>query len=86
MLMVAQRYRWIFIDREAGEIMRLVASVCLSVYIYVYVCVCISELSCLILKKHHKVVISGSIQNGWVFKMLAVLTGCAIALDHAFNF
>ncbi len=29
----------IIIDREAGEIMRLVASVCLSVYIYVCVCV-----------------------------------------------
>ncbi len=37
------------------------------------------------LKKHHKVVIFRSIQNSWVFKMVAVSTGCAIAVDNAFN-
>ena len=37
------------------------------------------------LKKHHKVVICRSIQNGWVFKMVAVSTGWAIAVDNAFN-
>ena len=31
------------------------------------------------------VLISRSIQNGWAFKMVAVSTGCAIAVDHAFN-
>ena len=24
-------------------------------------------------------------QNGWAFKMVVVSTGCAIAVDHAFN-
>ncbi len=30
--------------------------------------------------------ISRSIQNGWAFKIVIVSTGCAIAVDHAFNF
>ena len=29
--------------------------------------------------------ISRSIQNGWAFKMVAVSTGCAIAVDYAFK-
>ena len=37
------------------------------------------------LKRHHRMCISRSIQNGWVFKMVVVSTGCAIAVDHAFN-
>ena len=37
------------------------------------------------LKKHQRVVISWSIQNGWAFKMVVVSTGCAIAVGHAFN-
>ncbi len=37
------------------------------------------------LKEHHRVCIARSIQNGWVFKMVVVATGCAIAVDHAFN-
>ena len=37
------------------------------------------------LKKHHRVLISRSIQNGWAFKMVVVSTCCAIAADHAFN-
>ncbi len=36
-------------------------------------------------KKHHRVYISWSIQNGWAFKMVVVSTCCAIAVDHAFN-
>ena len=32
-----------------------------------------------------RVFISRSIQNGWAFKMVVVSTGCAIAVDHAFN-
>ena len=57
----------LIIDREAGEIIRLVTSVCLSV--------CLSV----------RVFISRSIQNGWAFKMVVVSTGCAIAVDYAFN-
>ncbi len=38
------------------------------------------------LKKHHRMVISRSIQNGWAFKMVVVSTGCAIAVDHALIF
>ena len=57
----------IIIDRKAGEIVRLVASMCL------FVCLCV----CLF--------ISMAIQNGWAFKMVVVLTGCASAVDHAFN-
>ncbi len=38
------------------------------------------------LKRHHKVFISRSIQNGWAFKMVVVSTGCALAFDLAFNF
>ncbi len=30
--------------------------------------------------------ISTSIQNGWAFKMVVVSTGCAIAVNHAFNY
>ncbi len=60
----------ISIDREAGEIMRLVASVCLCVCVFV----CLSKLSCL-----------NHLTYGWPFIMVAVLTGCAIAVDHAFN-
>ncbi len=63
-----------FINREAGEIIRLVASVLLSVRPFSYT-----------LKKSHRVYISRSIQNGWAFKMVVVLTGCAITVDHAFN-
>ncbi len=37
------------------------------------------------LKKHQREFISRSIQNGWAFKIVAVSTGCAIAVDHAFN-
>ncbi len=40
------------------------------------------------LEKHHRVFILRGIQNGWAFKimkMVAVSTGCAIAVDHAFN-
>ncbi len=37
-------------------------------------------------KNHHRVFISRSIQNGGTFKMVLVPTGCAIAVDHAFNF
>ncbi len=33
----------------------------------------------------HRVFISRSIQNGWAFKMVAVSTGFAIAVDHPFN-
>ena len=29
---------------------------------------------------------SRSLQNGWAFKMVVVSTGCAIAVDHAFNY
>ena len=54
---------WVIIDREAGKIIRLVATVCPS-------------FNALTLEP---------IQNGWVFKMLVVSTGCAIAVDHAFN-
>ncbi len=35
---------------------------------------------------HPSVHISRSIQNGWAFKMVVVSTGCAIAVDHAFNY
>ncbi len=35
--------------------------------------------------KKIRVLISRSIQNGWAFKMVVVLTGCTIAIDHAFN-
>ena len=71
-----------FIDREAGEIMRLVASVCLSV--------CLSVRALLFehksaLKSHHRVFISRSIQNRGALKMVVVPTGCAFAVDHAFN-
>ena len=38
------------------------------------------------LRKHHRVFISRCIQNGWAFKMIVVLWGCAIAVDHAFNY
>ena len=55
------------IDREAGEIIRLVVSVHLSVNA--------------LTATHVR-----SIQNGWAFKMVVVSTGCAIAVDHAFNF
>ncbi len=48
-----------------------------SVRVFVCLCVC--------LLKHHRVFISRSIQNGWAFKMVVVSTGCAIAVDHAFN-
>ena len=61
-------FKSVFIDREAGEIIRLVASVCL------FVC-----------KKHQRVFFSRSIQNGWTFKIVVFSTGCAIAVDHAFN-
>ena len=37
-----------------------------------------------ILKKHHRVFILRSFQNGWAFKMVVVSTGCAIAVDHTF--
>ena len=37
----------IFIDRETGEKIRLVASVCLFVCLFVCLSVCLSELSCL---------------------------------------
>ena len=37
----------IFIDREAGEIIHLVVSVCMSVCLFVCLSVCLSELSCL---------------------------------------
>ena len=37
------------------------------------------------LKKHCKAFISRSIQNGWVFKIVVISTGSAIAVDHAFN-
>ncbi len=60
----------LIIDREAGEIIRLVASVC--VFVCVFVCLSVRALS-------------RSIQNGWAFKMVVVLTGCAIAVDHTFN-
>ena len=33
----------------------------------------------------HRVCISRSIQNGWVFEMVVVSTGCATMVDHAFN-
>ncbi len=68
-----------------------------SVCLFVCLSVCLSELSCLnskrssetqvsyTLKKHHRVCISRSIQNGWAFKVVVVSTGCAIAVDHAFN-
>ena len=49
----------VIIDREAGEIIRLLASV--------------------------RPPVCPSIQNGWVFKMVADSTGCAIADDDAFN-
>ena len=62
----------IFIDREAGEKICLVASVCL----FACLCVCPS----------YRVFISRSLQNYWAFKMVVVSTGCAIAVDHAFNF
>ena len=32
-----------------------------------------------------RVFFSRSIQNGWEFKLVVVSTGCAIAVDHAFN-
>ncbi len=64
---------YIFIDREAGEIMRLVASVCLQLCPRSPV------------KKCQRVFISRSIQNGRAFKMVFVSTGCATAVDHAFN-
>ncbi len=38
------------------------------------------------LKIHHRVFISRSIENGGAFKMVVVPTGCAIAVDHPFNF
>ncbi len=39
--------RYMIIDREAGEIIRFVAPVCLSVCLSVCLFVCLSELSCL---------------------------------------
>ncbi len=72
----------VFIDREAGEIIRLVASMCL--------CVCAAKgpmkQKSATLLKHHRVLISRNIQNVWAFKMVVVSTRCAIAVDHAFNF
>ena len=47
------------------------------------VCVCVCPSSPVL--KHHRVFISRSIQNGWALKMVVVSTGCAIAVDHAFN-
>ena len=38
------------------------------------------------LKKHHRVFISRSVQNGWAFKLVDVSTGCAIAVDHTLNY
>ncbi len=32
------------------------------------------------------VFISRGFQNGWTFKMVVLATGCALAVDHAFNF
>ncbi len=109
------------IDREAEEIIHLVASVRPS--FCVFVCLCSpawavwpltlshlnrfsngTEWSILVLsfakyskrsiepqvsytlKKHPTFFISRSIQNGWAFKMVVVLKGCAIAVDHAFNY
>ncbi len=37
------------------------------------------------LKKHHRVFISRSIQNGCAFKIVVVSTGCAIAVNNTFN-
>ena len=42
--------------------------------------------SAALLKNHHRVCISRSIQNGWAFKMVVVSTGCAIAVNYAFNY
>ncbi len=62
------------IDREAGETICLVASIHPSVRQVSYT-----------LKIHYRVFISRSIQNGWAFKRVVVLTGCAIAIDNTFN-
>ena len=56
-----------------------------SLRLFVCLSVCPSSQVSYTLKKHHRVCISTSIQNGWAFKMVAVSTGCAIAVDHAFN-
>ena len=36
--------------------------------------------------KHHRVFNSRRIQNGWVFEMVVVSTGCTIAVNHTFTF
>ena len=64
-------YILFIIDRGSGEIIRLVASVCL----FVCLSVCPTSLSCL----------SKSVLNGWALKTVLVSTGCALAVDHAFN-
>ena len=73
----------IFIDREAGEIIHLVASVRLSVCLCVLSCLVLgfakySERSSetqvsYILKKHHRVFISSGIQNGCCFDRLRLV-------------
>ncbi len=82
------------LDREAGEIIRLVVSVCLFVCQRspVWTVSYTLKVNCnktdyyfYLLKKHQREFISRSIQNCWAFKIVVVSTGCAIAVDHAFN-
>ena len=89
----------IIIDCEAREIIRLVASV--RPFVCLCVCVCVyrfptgAEWLAKYSKRSSETQIRYTVKksvhlkehsNGSAFKMVVVSTGCAIAVDHAFNF